>query len=252
MKPRFVIPVLVMCGVFGGCQTPTLPDPNDPKAVGTLAPDVLRNLLKGAATQFFSRVQSGEITDQEAQDFLASYANELLDSVKLENIPKDKAWEYAEVLITAKRWQQAEKFLVVAVESATAQDRRVNDSLRLARVQGMLGKVDSAIQVAKSVFNAPPADKAPILTAVYFEIVPAVEGKGKDMELARLLEDAIEQSYQTKVDPTTEAGMKYLAAQPFHVRYAWRKLISLYDNAGKPDLAAEAVKRSEKARPRNP
>ncbi len=242
--PSFVAACLVVVAVgIGGCQSPKLPDPNDPKTVGVIAPDVLRNLLKGAATQFYSRVRTREITDAEAQQYLTEYANDLLKTVQAKDVPADRAWEYAEVLMTAKRWKDAQKFLELAVKNPDSEDRRVNDNLRLARVQATLGDVDAAVKSARSVFNAKPVDKAPILTAVLLEIVPAGEGKKKDAELALLLEEAVYQSRDAQVDPSTEAGAKYLAARPFHVRNAWEKIQELYERAGKPEEGAKAAQR---------
>lgn len=249
MRTRYfaALGVIAVALVFGGCQSPKLPDPNDPKTVGVIAPDVLRNLLKGAATQFYSRVRTREITDAEAQEFLTEYANDLLKTVQAKDVPADRAWEYAEVLMTAKRWKDARKFLELAVKNPESEDRRVNDNLRLARVQAMLGEVELAAKTARSVFDAKPVDKAPILTAVLLEIVPAGEGKKKDVELALLLEDAIYQSRDAQVDPSTEAGAKYLAARPFHVRNAWEKIQELYERAGKPEEGGKAAKRGMSA-----
>lgn len=245
MRPiRFLAGALAVMLAMAGCQTQTLPDPNDPKAVGMLAPDVLRNLLQGAATQFFSRVKTGEITDEQARDYLAEYANELLQTVQPDQVDPSKAWEYAEVLMAAKRYDETEKFLEIAVKVAKTQNRRVNDRLRLARIRAMKGNVKEAIELTRSVFDAPPQDKAPILTATYLEIVPAAPKKKHNLELAKLLEEAIQQSTETVVDPQTEGGAKFLAARPYHIRNAWKKIFELYDEIGRADLASEAAKRA--------
>jgi tetratricopeptide (TPR) repeat protein len=236
----------VAVALLAGCQSPTLPDPNDPKNVGVLAPDVLRNLLKGASTQFFGRAQRGEITDGEAREFLAEYANSLLRTVDSSRVPKDKAWEYAEVLITAKRWTMAKQFLEIALQNPPNEDRRVNDRLRYGRVLCELGEVKSGIAEARKAFDAPPTDKAPILTAVYLEIVPAGEKKKHDRELAKLIEDSVPQSEQTEVDINTAEGMRFIAARPYHIRKALGKAMELYQRAGDSAAALRVAKLAER------
>ncbi|MDX2066044.1 MAG: hypothetical protein SFX74_09905 [Fimbriimonadaceae bacterium] len=240
-----VVACAAMIGL-GGCQSPTIPDPNDPKNVGVLAPDVLRNLLKGASTQFFGRAQRGEITDAEAHKFLAEYANSLLRTVESSRVPKDKAWEYAEVLITAKRWTMARKFLEIALENPPNQDRRVNDTLRYARVLCELGDVKGGIAQARKAFDAPPTDKAPILTAIYLEVVPSGENKKFDRELARLIEDAVPQSEQTVVDVNSQEGMRFVAARPYHIRKALAKAMELYQRSGDTAAALRVAQRAER------
>jgi len=235
----------------GGCQFRTLPDPNDPKTTGVMQPVVLRNNLKGAADQFFGRVKTREITDARARKLLSDYANKLLEEVPIEKIPADEAWEYAEIFITAERWKDARDCLVLAVKKPATEDRRVNDNLRLARVLAKLGEVKEAISTARSVFDAKPTDKAPILTSVLLELVPAAEGKGSDAELAKLLLEAVPQSEQTIVDTSTDAGKLYLSARPFHIRGAFTKAVELYTSARQTAKAVEAANAADEWEKRN-
>jgi hypothetical protein len=114
----------------------------------------------------------------------------------------------------------------------------------------MLGDVKAAISTARSTFDAKANDKAPILMAVYLEIAPAGEGKGEDLELGQLIDDAIEQGKQTTVDVNTEAGKNFAFALKFHIRAAYIKAAELYDRAGRADLAerdrskAQAISRN--------
>jgi len=226
---------------LAGCQTTQLADPNDPNNSAVIQPDVLRNNLDGAADSIFSRVKSREITDEEGHRYLTKYANELLRSVKIDRIPPDRAWEYGEVFLAAKRWQEAKKFLEIAVKHAKNEDRRVNDSLRLARAMAQLGEVEPAIPIIRSTFSAPPQEKAPILISVRLEFTPAAQGKGHDVDVAKLLVDAVEQSKQTIVDPNTEAGAIFLGAQPAHIRMAYGQAIDLFESAGRKDLADQTA-----------
>ena len=216
----------LILGMFlAGCQSPTLPDPNDPKNAGVMAPEVLRRNLAGAADAFFDRARHREITDAEARKMLTDYATELLKDIRPNEVQASQAWEYAEVLIAANRFADAEKMLMVALKNPQTEDRRVNDSLRLARCQAMLGDVNAAIATARTTFTAAPQEKAPILLAILMEVVPAGRGKGADAALADLLSEAIEQGRQVSVDSSTESGKSYFLALSYHIRRA-EKVIS--------------------------
>ena len=228
-----------------GCQSPTIPDPNDPTAVGVVAPDVLRNNLSGASKAYFGRVENGEISDAEARKLLAEHARLILSEVSPDKVSPDKAWEYAEVLIVAERWQQAKRFLTVALENPASEDRRVNDQLRLARVEAMLGDVPKAIELARKTFDAPPSDKGPILMAVLMEIVPAAQGKKHDAELADLLVDAIPQMEQTVVDENSTAGQTFIIARPVHIRNAYATAVQLLAESGQNERAKAMAAKAE-------
>jgi tetratricopeptide (TPR) repeat protein len=236
--------LLALCAAACGCKTGTLPDPNDPNAAGVVQAAVLRNSLDGAADAIFSRVRRREISDAQGRRMLAQYANELLASVKIDKVPPEMAWEYADVFRTARRWKEARQFLEVAVKSAKNEDRRVNDSLRLAETMARMGDVKEALPVVRSTFSAPPQEKAPILIGVLLEFVPAARGKGQDVEVARVLEGAIDQAGKTLVDPNTEAGAAFLFARPQHSNRAWATVIELYQAAGRDDLARQAAERA--------
>jgi len=237
---------LLGAAVLAGCQSPTLPDPNDPAAMGVVAPDVLRNNLSGASKSFFGRVESGEISDAEARKLLSDYAKVLLAEVSPDKVSADRAWEYAEVLLVAERWTQAKTFLEVAVKNAKNDDRRVNDTLRLARVEAMLGDIPKAIELARSTFDAPPSDKGPILLATLFEIVPAGRGKKHDPSLAELLVDAIPQMEQTVVDESTESGKTFIIARPVHIRNAYTLAVQLLAESGDRKRAQEVADAAER------
>ncbi|MBC8063254.1 MAG: hypothetical protein H7Y17_00365 [Chlorobia bacterium] len=241
--------LFVVCGLFlAGCQTGTLEDPNDAKTAGILAPDVIRRQLKGTSDMLMERVAKGQISDDEFKTMIAKRANELLKDLPLDKVEVSRAWEYGEVFRTAKRWPQAKQALEIAVadaEKTKNEDRRVNDLLRLAHAEAMLGQVPIAITTAEKVMNAPPEGSAPILPAILLEIVPAAKGKGQDPALAKLLEEAIKKHMATVVDPKSEPGQMFLVARPHHVRNAWRMIVELYAKAGKDEEARQALARSE-------
>lgn len=234
-----------LCGLMvivsvGGCKFKPLPDPNDPNEVGLQQPEVLQNTLKGANEALFERWVKKEIDEPTYLRLMTQFAKDLLDDVKISDIPPPDAWRYAEVYITAKQWPDAERVLRIAVKHAVNADRRVNDSLRLARAIAMQGRVKEAIPIANQLFDVPDKDKAPILFGVLYEIVPAGRGQRQDPQLAKLLERAIGAAKQTVVDASTESGKAFLQTRPIHIGKAWALVVELYDVAGKTKDADRA------------
>lgn len=234
--------LILLCA---GCRLGVPPDPNDPSRAGQLTPDVIKNNLRGASDALLDRVAKGQIDDAKYKELLANAANSLLDRVDIGQIPKNKAWEYGEIYITARRWKDAKRALEIAVKAAPDEDRRVNDNLRLARVLSEMGDVKSAIPIARSTFNASDTAAAPILPATLLEIVKAGEGKGQDAELAALLEEAIKCEERTIIDAATVPGQTFLIARPYHIRKAWAKVITLYKASGKAEEAKAATVRAQ-------
>ncbi|MES1227086.1 MAG: hypothetical protein ABUL72_00355, partial [Armatimonadota bacterium] len=159
--------------------------------------------------------------------------------------PKGEAWEYADIVRQADRWQDAYDLLKMAVEFAKNEDRRVNDSLQMARCAAHLGKVDEAIKLARSTFSTPAPGKAPILFAVLYEITPEALGKGKDLAVAKLIEDAIEQHEAATVTTDSQAGRDFLAARAHHIRKAWDQVLKIYTAADRRDLAESALLKAD-------
>lgn len=216
---------------LAGCATKPPPDPNDPTQVDMMQPDVLMKNMKWASDAANMRVSKGEISEARAKEIVSSYAADLTANIDLRRIRVDRAWEYAEVFRTARQWEQARALLEVAVDNPPDKDRLVNDSLRLAHVFAELGRVDEAIARARSIFDAAPENRAPIMPALTLEIVPAARGKGRDKELADLLEESIPIYQGTVVNERSDAGMAFLIAKPFHIRRA-RALIGELRSGG--------------------
>jgi len=243
-----VLLFLPLLALVAGCHTGTLPNPNDPDDVGQLSGDNIKDQLDSISESLMVHEAHGEISDEQFHALLTSAANSLLKGYHSDKIDPIKAWKYAEVLITAHRWPDAKVALDVAVEWAKTvhnEDRRVNDSLRLSRVLAELGQVDQAIKVARSAFNAQPVDGAPILYAVNQDILPVARGKGQDLALAHLLEDAIAITWKVQVNLATKEGQGFITSRPYRVRSAWETVVSLYNAAKRPDLAAAAQLKAE-------
>ena len=242
MRIRPVL-LLSLVAVLFGCQTSTLPNPNAPEDVGPLSADNMKDQLGSISDSLQIHVWHQEITDKEYRELMQQAAEGLLKGYTADRIEPAKAWKYAEVLVTAHRWPDAKVALEIAVEWAKRnhnEDRRVNDSLHLARVLSELGQVEEAIKLARTVFDVRPVDGAPILYGVLDEIVPAGRGKGKDLELARLVEDAIAITQRVQVDPSSQSGQLFLRYRPERIRRGWFTAALLYDHSKRPDLADKA------------
>lgn len=224
-----------------GCKTGTLPDPNDPADVGNLTPETVRHNLFWANAMLLEREQSGEITPAESREYIARRARELLGALDASKVNPSDVWEYGEIFMTAKEWKGAKTFLEAAVKYAKNEDRRVNDSLRLAQVDARLGDYATAIKLARSTLNVPDTDGAPVLPAVYLEIAPIVRGHGLDAELAQLIADATSVHKRVKVDESTEPGKAFLFARKHHILKALELAVDLAKSAGRSDLAEKFI-----------
>ncbi|MBS1708621.1 MAG: hypothetical protein JSS65_07865 [Armatimonadetes bacterium] len=222
---------------LAGCQTGTLPDPNDPIDVGVLSPETVRRNLYWANTMLIEREAEGEITPAQSRDFIARRAKELLGSLDITKVNHDDAWQYAEIFMTAKEWKGAKIFLEDALKAPKNDDRRVNDSLRLAQVDARLGDYANALKLARSTFNVRDEDGAPVLPAVYLEIAPVVAGHGFDAELAQLIVDAVAVHKRVKVDTNSDPGKAFVIARRHHILTALKLALTLAQTANRPDLA---------------
>ncbi len=208
---------------LGGCGQ--YPNPNDISAVSAEDRAAIGyKRLESAGSTLEFKVQNGEISDERRAELLGKVAEDMLKSIDPKAIPNSDQWMYAALLRVTNRWGDAESALKLAVKFAPDEDRRINDSLKLAQAQAKNKEVVDAIASAISVLNASDADAAPILPAVLLEIVPSGQGQGHDAELADLLRKAIECHRRVKVDGNSEAGKSFLIASRYHIRNAEAKI----------------------------
>lgn len=241
--------VLFSVALAAGCRTGTLPDPNNP-ADRRVTPEVLRKNLQAVSDSLIERRMKGEFDNAEYRDLLAKAATELVKEYNLKTIDPGDAWEYGEVLRAARNWSGAKEVLEIAVNDAKAtrnEDRRVNDTLRLAEAMAHLGQVQESINIASEVLNARATDSAPILMAVFYEIAPVARGKSHDAELASLLEAAIDKHMATQVDVDTQAGRDFMAARAYHISAAYHLLTELYISLEDPKKAEQSKDRARRA-----
>lgn len=217
-----------------GCKTTPPPDPNDPAQVGMVQPDVLMRNLRWASEALNQRVAKGEIPDARAQIMLSEYAADLTQHIELSRITEDLAWEYAEVFRTARQWENARIVFEIALRHPQGEDRRVNDTLRYAQVLAQLDRVPEALSTARRVFDAAPKDRAPLIPSLIFELTPAAKGKGYDVELAEVIQDAIPLYEATVVDSQSDSGKTFLAAKPHLVRESKRIVSELRRKSSSP------------------
>lgn len=246
---KFVpISALVLSIALAGCKPESLPDPNDPIAGQMVPGEILLRNVNEIASSLDVRVYKGEIDKKQRDVLLEREVKKMLSGIDVGTIPPRQAWQYGDAFRVANDWETAQKLYVTAVKSAATVDRKVNDNLRLARAQAHFGKIDEAIATCRALFTVDPEEKAPIMMAVLYEIVPEAQGKGKDAELARLLEDTIAQHEQTVIDAKSNAGKAFLMARPLHIHKAWFKVAQLFQAAGKVEEARQAIEKDEKSR----
>lgn len=233
--------------LVGGCSGGwgQYEDPNDAANISS-NPDIMMRNIKDLRERLNERVRKGEITAEVRETKIKELTKTYVDLINPEDIKTENAWLFGDLFRDKGDWQKAYELFDIARKNPVDEDRRVNDQLRFARCAAHLGKVDEALEAAKSTFDASPSNKAPILPAILYEIVEEGKGKGKDLQLAELLEKAIEQHLETTVDPSTDAGKAFLVARKHHVEVAWSKVVSLFQAAGRTDLAKKAIQDADK------
>lgn len=231
--------------VIAGCQAPSIPDPNDPTVPGPNQTQRIVAAIKAVSDAANKRVLDREISPDDAKQLVNTFEANLCRSIDISQISPADAYIYGQIFLDAQDWENARKVLTLAVAHAKDEDRRVNDTLRLAQAYAELGDVKKAIGLTKTTFTTDPEDKAPILPGVLFTIIPAGRGKGSDAELAGLLEDAIHQHELVVVNPQLDNGKMFLAAEPVLLNRAWHEVIRLYEESGRQDLADKSARAAQ-------
>jgi len=248
-----IIPLVALAVLCAGCHTGTLKDPNDVPTAGPDTATVIMNQLHVASDALNARKDRKEIDDRQYRLLITKIARDYIAEAKDKSINDSNAPTWGQVYMTARDWPNAEIALQQAVkaEKAPVSDFKklgewVDDTLALAATEAHLGKVHEAVTTARSTFFVPPKAKAPILTSVLLDIVPAALRHGGGLELADLLRDAIKQHEQVIVDPNTEGGRDFLLARPRHIQHAWEEAALLYQAAGKDAEAQQALNQAQK------
>ncbi len=241
---RSVLVSVALAAALTGCRFGQLPNPNaddDPSLNGeALQADVSQ--VNGVLTE---RVIKGEINEQQKTELLQDYIREQLEGIDPQSVPDQQAWRFADIYRLLGDWKTTNELYERAVASAADEDRRVNDTLRLAEAKARVKEVEKGIQLVRSTFDANPGGKAPILMATLYEFAPAALGQGKDLEVARLLEEAMEQHLATYVDPKTDSGNAFLQARSHHLRAAWDLVLRIYQQAGDDAAMRSAIERAD-------
>ncbi|MBL8067431.1 MAG: hypothetical protein JNM28_03200 [Armatimonadetes bacterium] len=231
---------------LGGCYISQLPDPNDVQGAQRFDAEIMQRNIATAYSTLDLRVQRGEMTPQDRDRHIKELVDRIAGYIKPDDVRDAEAWRVADIYRQAGDLDNAKKFYERAIKVAKTEDRRVNDTLQYARVLALAGDVPGAVAKAVSTFDAPPKEKAPIMMACLYEIVPAGLGKGHDIELADLLEKSISQHMQVQVDPGSAAGRTFLETSPIHIGKAWERVMQIYAKAGRDDLLRKAIERRDK------
>jgi hypothetical protein len=229
-----------------GCRFGQLPNPNKVEPVAAFDGEALQKSVRLADETLTDRLVKGEIDPETKRELFHDYIREKVAGLELEKIPDEQAWRYADVYRQLEDWKTTDVLYTRAVESAKDDDRRVNDTLRLAEAKAELRDVKKGIELVRSTFDVAPGGKAPILLAVLYEFTPAALGQGQDLEVAKLLEDAMEQHLMTIVDPDSDAGRSFLEARPHHLSRAWEIVTRVYRAAGDEAAFRSAIERADR------
>jgi hypothetical protein len=230
---------------LAGCRFGQIPNPNEKKLSNTFDGEELQKNVRAADDTLTERLLRGEIDLATKKSLFHDYIREQVGKIDLKDIPTDQVWRYADVYRQLEDWKTTDTLYTRAVDAAKDEDRRVNDTLRLGEVKARLDDVPKGIEIVRSTFAAKPGGKAPILLAVLYEFAPAALGKGHDLEVAKLLESAIEQHLLTHVDPGTEPGQRFLEARPHHISRAWEIIVRVYRETGDEQMFRDAIERSD-------
>jgi hypothetical protein len=236
--------VLAALGLVG-CRFGQIPNPNEKATASAFDGAELQASVRAADETLNERLLRGEIDMATKKSLFQDYIRDQVREIDVDKIPTDQAWRFADVYRQLEDWQTTDALYTRAVEAAKTEDRRVNDTLRLAEVKAQLNDVTKGIELVRSTFSAQPGGKAPILMAVLYEFAPAALGKGMDVEVAELLESAIEQHLLTYVDPSTESGRRFLEARPHHISRAWEIIVRVYRQTGDEQKFRDAIERSD-------
>lgn len=243
---RLVVPAALFALLVAGCSFGQYPNPNEPDSSKYDGKTLQKN-VRQVDEMLTARVTKGEIDQSQKTALFHEYIAEQLADVDVGEIPNDQAWRFADVYRQMDDWQVTHDLYVVAVENAPTEDRRVNDTLRLAESEAMLGSVKEGVDLIRSTFNVEPRGKAPILLATLYEFVPAALDNGLDNEVVQLLEEATEQHLLTVVDPESVSGSAFIMSRRHHLREAWRAILRVYRSQGDIDKLRAAIQRSDKA-----
>jgi hypothetical protein len=228
-----------------GCRFSQLPDPNERPKAAAFDGEALQQSVRRVDETLTDRLIRGEINAQTKRTLFHDYIREKTDGLDLSAIPEDQVWRYADVYRQLEDWHTTEALYKRAVASAEDEDRRVNDTLRLAEAKAALKDVPKGIELARSTFDVAPEGKAPILLAVLYEFAPAALGQGHDLEVAQLVEDAMQQHLQTIVDPKTDAGQMFLEARLHHLSRGWELVTRVYRMSGDEQAFRGAIERAD-------
>ena len=115
------------------------------------------------------RLSRGQISDGQKDEILHAYIRDQVADIDRALIPADQVWRFADVYRQMEDWEATFDLYTIAVMNAESEDRRVNDSLRLAEATARLGDIEEGINLVRSTFDVDPLGKAPILMATLFE-----------------------------------------------------------------------------------
>lgn len=225
--------------VFYGLKDSVPPDPNDVLQVdsGGLA-IATRNV-----EQFFWNLEAkqanGDLDADRAKVLLEEYARSQVEAVRRTGAEKESTFMFGELLRAGKLWSEAQAaYEQVLKESPDNEDLFVNSKLRIAQCMAAQDRVEEGLAAIRETFSASAGNKPPILLGVYLDFAPYAQGKGHDVELAKVIREAVDQHLAANVNPTSVSGQAFLGVRRIHVSRAFLLAIALLDKAQAVDLSS--------------
>ncbi len=236
---------LVALVLVAGCKFGQLPNPNAKKPADEYDGAALQARVLELSENLAGREMRGEVDGATRVSTLRKYIDSQVKDIDTSKIAADQAWRFADVYRQLGDWQATHDLYVIAVKNVKDDDRRANDTIRLAEAKAMLGDVEGGVGLVRLTFDVKPGNKAPILLATLYEFAPAALNKGQDVDVALLIEDAIGQHLLTRVDPFSDHGKAFIQARRHHIDQAWRTVIGILRNHGDEALLREALRKAD-------
>lgn len=246
MTLRTIAPALAILALLPGCRFGQLPNPNAKRPTDKYDGKALQARVLEYNQDLAAREFRGMLDAQTRKRLIEDFVNRELEGIEIDRIPVDQAWRFGDVFRQSGDWEKTKDLYEIAAANAKDDDRRANDTIRLAEAYAMLGEVEKGIELVRSTFDVKPGNKAPILLASLYEFAPAALDKGHDLSVALLLEDAIDQHFLASVDPDSEPGQAFIASRRHHVSEAWRLVLQILKSHGTEEQIRAGLERADR------
>lgn len=226
--------------VFFGLKDSVPPDPNDVLQAESGGLALATRNVEELFWTLENKRANGDLDDQRASDLLQQYARQQVEQVRRTGAEKESTFTFGELLRAGKLWAEAQKvYEQVIEENPKNEDLFVNSKLRIAQCLAAQNRVPEGLAAIRETFWASSGNKPPILLGVYLDFAPVARGKGHDVEIAKVIREAVNQHLEASVNPASVSGQAFLGARRIHVQRAFQIAIALLDQAQAVDLSSQ-------------